>query len=278
MEMISSRSNSKIRTTRALRQRKKRDEQNAFLVEGIHLVGAAVEAGTHVESIFYAPDLLTSQFALDLIDQAGEMGVDCYSTTSEVFASLASKEHPQGILAVVQQSDKQLPDLSPENFPWSVACVAAQDPGNVGAILRTIDAVGASGLILLEGGVDAYHPTAVRASMGAIFRLPVVRTTFGEFAEWAEKFIYHIYGSSARGSQDYTAIDRYSLPMILLLGSEGQGLTQEQAGICEHILRIPMKGGVTSLNLAVSAGVLLYDILGKTADGDSGYQILDTRY
>jgi TrmH family RNA methyltransferase len=273
MEMISSQSNSKIRSARVLRQRKKRDEHNAFLVEGIHLVGAAVEAGAQIESIFYAPDLLTSQYALDLIDQAGEMGLDCYSTTSEVFTSLASKEHPQGILAVVQQSEQQLTELTAKNFPWGVACVAPQDPGNVGAILRTIDAVGASGLILLEGGADAYHPTAVRASMGAIFRQPVVRAKFDEFAEWVDKLGYHVYGSSARGSKDYGEIAQFTLPMILLLGSEGQGLTEEQAGICEHLLRIPMKGEVTSLNLAVSAGVLLYDILGKIAEGDAGYQV-----
>jgi TrmH family RNA methyltransferase len=271
MEMISSRSNSKIRSARALRQRKGRDERKSFLVEGIHLVGAAVEAGAQIESIFYAPELLTSQYALDLVDQAREMGIDCYSTTPEVFASLASKEHPQGILAVVQQYEGQLSDLIPGNFPWGVACVAPQDPGNVGAILRTIDAVSASGLIQLEGGVDVYHPTAVRASMGAIFRQAVVRATFSEFAEWAETNAYHIYGSSSRGSQDYREIERYSLPMILLLGSEGQGLSQEQAGICEHILRIPMTGKVTSLNLAVSAGIMLYDVFGKKAGGENGY-------
>ncbi|MGW8251247.1 MAG: TrmH family RNA methyltransferase [Anaerolineales bacterium] len=271
MDMITSRSNSKIRSARALKQRKLRDERKSFLVEGIHLVGAAVEAGAQIEAIFYAPDLLTSQYALDLIDQAREMGVDCYSTTSEVFASMASKEHPQGILAVVEQSERKLSGLIPENFPLDVACVAPQDPGNVGAILRTIDAVSASGLILLNGGVDVYHPTAVRASMGAIFRQPVVRATFHAFATWVETNGYHIYGSSSQGSQDYREIERYSLPLILLLGSEGQGLTEKQAGICDNILRIPMAGKVTSLNLAVSAGVLLYDILGKIVEGDTGY-------
>lgn len=270
MDIIRSRSNAKVRSARALRQRKMRDESGTFLVEGIHLAGAAVEAGVQIESIFFAPDLLKSEFALHLIEQASADAVPCYPTTADVFTTLASKEHPQGIMAVARQPKQNLFDLDPDTSAWCVACVAPQDPGNVGAILRTIDAVGANGLVLLEGGVDAYHPTAVRASMGAIFRKPVVRATYAEFAEWAEKLEYHIYGTSSRGSQDYREIDQYGLPMILLLGSEGQGLTEEQAGICEHMLRIPIKGEVTSLNLAVSAGVLLYDVFGKIADGETG--------
>jgi TrmH family RNA methyltransferase len=258
MEIISSRSNAKVRSARDLRERKQRKTSRSFLVEGIHLVGAAVESGAQIESIFFAPDLLKSQYALDLIDEAGANGVPCHPTTADVFTSLAAREHPQGITAVVHQPEQQLFDLDPINFSWGVACVAPQDPGNIGAILRTIDAVAASGLILLDGGVDAYHPTAVRASMGAIFRLPVVSANFDDFAEWAKKLEYHIYGSSSHGSQDYQEVGEYSLPGILLLGSEGQGLTEDQVDICEHVLRIPMKGEVTSLNLAVSAGVLLY--------------------
>lgn len=258
MEIISSRSNTKVRSARALRWRKERIASGSFLTEGIHLVGAAVESGAQIEMVFYAPDLLQSQFALDLIEETRTSGVPCYPTTAEVFTSLASKEHPQGILAVVHRPEEQLSDLNPESFSWGVACVAPQDPGNVGTILRTIDAVGASGLIILDGGVDPYHPTAVRASMGAIFRHPVVSATFDDFAEWSKKLEYHIYGSSSHGGQDYQEVGEYSLPRILLLGSEGQGLTEDQADICEQILRIPMKGKVTSLNLAVSAGVLLY--------------------
>lgn len=169
MEIISSRSNPKLRSARALRQRKQRAASGSFLVEGIHLVGAAVESGAQIEMVFYAPDLLKSQYAQDLIEVAGSSGVACYATTAEVFASLALKEHPQGILAVVRQLDQQLRALNSQIFSWGVACVSPQDPGNLGTILRTIDAVGASGLILLDGGVDPYHPSAVRASMGAIF-------------------------------------------------------------------------------------------------------------
>lgn len=271
MEMISSRSNPKVRRARTLRQRKQRTASEAFLVEGIHLVGAALESSVHIESLFYAPGLLKSQYAQDLVEKARSDGVPCHPTTPDVFTSLAAKEHPQGIIAVVRQLGGQLPDLNPDKFTWGVACVMPQDPGNVGAILRSIDAVGASGLLLLDGGVDAFHPTAVRASMGAIFRYPVVSASFTEFAAWAEQFGYKIIGTSAHGSLDFRAIKSYTQPLVLLLGDERQGLTTEQAAICDPLVRLPMHGHSTSLNLAVAAGIMLYDVLGKMEGEDIGY-------
>ena len=261
MEQITSRSNSKIKAARALRKRKYRASSASFLVEGIHHVGAAIEADATLETIFYAPDLIKGKFALEMIERATEQGIPCYPTSSEVFATLAAKDNPQGILAVVRQSQETLAGLNPESFSWGVACVSPQDPGNVGTILRTIDAVGASGLILIDEGVDAYHPTAVRASMGAVFRYPVVSAPFPEFAQWVKGHKYHVFGSSARGSLDYRQVVDYQRPLILLLGSEQQGLTKEQAEICQGVVSVPMHGEVTSLNLAVAAGVLLYGML-----------------
>ena len=263
MEKITSRSNPKIKSARALRQRKQRASSGSFLVEGIHHVGAAVDAGAAIETVFYAPELLESKYALGLVEKMEDREVPTYATSADVFASLAGKENPQGILAVVRQPHEDLASLNPENFSWGVACVRPQDPGNVGTILRTIDALGASGLILIDEGVDAYHPTAVRASMGAIFRHPVVSTNFTEFARWARRNSYHVYGTSAHGSLDYREVAGFSRPAILLLGSEQKGLSAEQVEICQEVVRLPMHGEVTSLNLAVGAGVLLYAMLEK---------------
>jgi TrmH family RNA methyltransferase len=263
MGKITSRSNPKIKSARALRQRKNRTATGLFLVEGIHHVGAAVEAGAALEEIFYAPEMLESPYAQALIEKVSEAGVPCYATSGEVFTSLAERENPQGIIAVVHQREEKLTDLEPQTFSWGVACVVPQDPGNVGAILRTIDAVGASGLILIDASVDPYHPTGVRASMGTLLRLPVVSTIFPEFAQWVERNDYHVYGSSAHGDLDYRQVVDYQRPLILLMGSEREGLTPEQAGICRGLMRLPMHGQVTSLNLAVAAGVLLYDMLAK---------------
>jgi len=261
--VLTSPSNPKLKQIRALRQRKQREASGLFLVEGIHHVGEAVAAGAEVEYLCYAPDLLESHFARELVESQSALGLPCYATTPQIFESLAEKDNPPGILAVVRQKRVMLARLTPDNFAWGVALVAPQDPGNVGTILRTIDAVGASGLLLLENGVDLYHPGAVRASMGALFWLPVAAAPFVEFAHWARQHGYHLYGASARGSVDYGSVTGYQRPMILLLGSEQKGLTAEQAAECERLIRLPMHGRVSSLNLAVAAGVLLYAVASK---------------
>lgn len=260
MTIITSRQNPKVRQARALRQRKQRSKQGLFLVEGIRHIGEAADAGALLEYVLYAPDLLTSDYAHTLIAQLQERNVSCHAVANEVFATLTNKDNPQGILAVAVQQTTSLEQLDPHNFPWGVALVSPQDPGNIGTILRTIDAAGASGLVLLDSAADPYHPTAVRASMGALFWHSLVRTSFGEFATWARQHKYHIYGSSARGGTNYRAIESYQFPTILLLGNERHGLTLEQAALCEQMICLPMRGKATSLNLAVAAGVLLYAI------------------
>ena len=238
MTQLTSSSNPKIKLIRALRQRKARDESGLFVVEGIRHVGEAVAAGAAVEYLCYSLDRLTSDFAHALIRQQSERGIPCYAVASDVFEGLAEKDNPQGILAVVRQKPVSLADLTPKNLPWGVALVAPQDPGNIGTILRTVDAVGASGLLLLNDeenhrfSADPYHPSAVRASMGALFSLPLAIATFDEFAGWAKRQNYHIYGTSAHGSLPHDALGRYERPAVLLMGSEQEGLTTEQQTVC----------------------------------------------
>jgi RNA methyltransferase, TrmH family len=261
LEIITSSQNAKIKRARALRQRKHRQASGSFLVEGIRHVGEAVGARATIEEIFYAPDLLQSEFALRLVKDLSTQGVPVYAVAPQAFASLAEKENPSGLLAVVQMQQNRLDELNQVNFPWGVAVVSPQDPGNIGAILRTIDAAGSSGLLLLESSADPYHPNAVRASMGALFWYPVISASFEEFSGWLKVNGYHVYGTSTRGSRDYRKVERYERPAILLLGSEREGLTTEQAAVCQEIVRLPMHGRVTSLNLAVAAGVLLYAMM-----------------
>ena len=268
MDWITSRSNSKIKQLRALTQRKTRQEARLFLVEGIRHVGEAVEAGAKIEAIYYAPERLKSEYALDLIAGQSSKGIACYPVSMDVFESIAEKDNPQGILAVVHQRQWFLDDLEPKGFPWGVALVSPQDPGNLGTILRTIDAVGASGLILLESSLDIYHPGAVRASMGALFWYPVVQASFTEFRDWAARNGYHVYGSSARAECDFRDARPYRSPRVLLLGSEREGLSDDQRQVCERIVRLPMGGHASSLNLAVAAGVLLYAMSEDQAAAD----------
>ena len=269
--IITSLSNPLIKQARALHQKKGRVESGLFLVEGIHHVGEAVAAGWELETVLYAPDLLTSEFARDLIARiAGK----AQPISSQVMESLADKENPQGILALVRQRKIGFSSFRPAGSKACSQCVALvspQDPGNVGTILRTMDAVGADVLFLLDsqdgrrGSVELYHPTVIRSSMGTLFWKPVVQGTFEEFLAWARRADYQLIGTSAHGDVEYqTFIPRQ--PWILVLGNEQKGLSADQTRACDLTVSLPMKGRVSSLNLAVAAGVLLYRLADTTGE------------
>jgi len=250
--IISSLSNPLIKQARALHQKKARNESGLFLVEGIHHVGEVVEAGWEIESILYASGVLTSPFAHELISRGS---IVPQPVTAQVMESMADKENPQGIIALVHQRKTKLKDIKP--VKRAVALVSPQDPGNVGTILRTMDAVDADALFLLDGGVELYHPSVIRASMGTLFWKPVIQTSFNEFLEWSRAGKYQLIGTSAKADVDYHTLVPQT-PWILLLGNEQKGLAKEQTAVCDVTVSLPMQGRVSSLNLAVAAGVLLY--------------------
>lgn len=255
MDILTSTSNPFIKQVRALRQKKARAESGTFLVEGIHHVGEVLEAGWDVESIVYAPDLLTSGFAKDLLARASRLDLRLQPVSAPVIESLADKENPQGILAVVRQRKFSFEEL--KSVKSAVALVSPQDPGNVGTILRSMDAVGVDALFLLDGGVELYHPTVIRASMGTLFWKPTVQSTFDEFTAWARKNGWQLIGTSAKADVDYHTLIPQT-PWALVLGTEQKGLSPEQTAVCDVTVSLPMRGRVSSLNLSVAAGVLLY--------------------
>jgi RNA methyltransferase, TrmH family len=259
--IITSLTNPQVKQARALRQKKTRAETGLFLVEGIHHVGEVIEAGWDLESLLYAPELLNSDFGRELVSR---VDTKPQPVSAQVIESLADKENPQGIIAVVRQKTTRIRDL--EAF-WkskrqmkSAALVSPQDPGNVGTILRTLDAVDADALFLIDGGVELYHPTLVRSSMGTLFWKPVVQASFDEFAAWARSGNYQLIGTSAHGDVEYQTFipDR---SWVLVLGNEQKGLSAQQLHACGVTVSLPMKGRVSSLNVAVAAGVLLYQFM-----------------
>ena len=253
--IITSLWNPLVKQARALRQRKARTESGLFLVEGIQHVGEAVEARWDIDSILYAPDLLTSTFAKDLLKEASRLSLKLQAVSAQVMESFADKDNPQGIIALVHQRHVSLDDL--KEIQRAVALVMPQDPGNVGTILRTLDAVGADALLLLDGGVEPYHPTVVRASMGTLFWIPIVECSFDGFVAWARKNQSQLIGTSAHADVDYHTLVP-QLPWALVMGNEQKGLADAQTTTCDVTVALPMRGRVSSLNLAVAAGVLLY--------------------
>jgi RNA methyltransferase, TrmH family len=262
--LITSLNNPLIKQARALHQRKARLESGTFLVEGIHHVGEAIEAGWEVDSLLYAPELLTSTFARDLI---ARLGTKPQPVSKPVMESLADKDNPQGILAIVRQQQTRFENL--RVIQTGVALVSPQDPGNVGTILRTMDGVGADVLFLLDVAVELYHPTLIRSSMGTIFWKPIIKSSFDEFINWARSARpdeIQLIGSSAHGDVDYQTLVPQT-PWILVLGNEQRGLSTAQTNTCDVAVSLPMKGRVSSLNLAVAAGVLLYQYcIGQAAN------------
>jgi RNA methyltransferase, TrmH family len=221
-------------------------------VEGIHPVAEVAAAGWQIDTILYSPELLTSEFAGGLL--AGR-DPEPQPVAVGVMESLTDKDNPQGILAIVHQKHRRLSDLPAINT--AVAMVTPQDPGNVGTILRTADAVGLEAVMLIDGGVDPYHPTCVRASMGTLSWIPWVECTFSELVAWAEKAEVQLIGTSAHASKDYRDLVPVR-PWSLILGSEQKGLQEEHLKACSDVIALPMKGRASSLNLAVAAGILMY--------------------
>jgi len=254
--ILTSLSNPLVKQVRALKARKARVEKKLFLVEGLHHIGSALEAGWDIETLLYAPDLLTADYAKKLLDDAHRIGLDPQPVSAKVMEALAEKDHPQGILGTVKQRELSFSAL--HRIQSGVALFSPQDPGNVGTILRTLDAVGADVLFLLEGGVELYHPTCVRASMGTLFWKPVLQTSFEEFTDWVKANGVYLIGASAHAQVDYHEVHPDGSPWILLLGSEQKGLSDEQIAVCNVTVSMPMRGKVSSLNLSVAAGILLY--------------------
>jgi TrmH family RNA methyltransferase len=256
-ELITSLSNPLIKQARSLRQKKGRAETGLFLVEGIHHVGEAIEAGWDIQAALYAPDFLTSDFARELIARLEAKRIRTQPVSAQVMDSLADKDNPAGLLALLSQRASTLAGLSVARVASSLALVSPQDPGNLGSILRTMDATGLDTLFLLDGGVDEFHPSVIRASMGAIFWKTIVRASFDEFLQWSRAHEMQLIAASAHAQNDYRALMPTS-PWALVLGSEQKGLSTSQLAACGLSVSLPMRGRASSLNLSVAAGILLY--------------------
>ena len=263
--MITSSANERIKQMRKLQDRKERMESGLFYLEGLRIVGEAIEAGETLETLVIAPDLLRSEYGLKLASDEAGKGTDVLEVSGEVFRRMALKEGPQGIAAVVRQRWIDLDEVQLQpGRPW-IALDSVADPGNLGTILRTSDSAGGVGVILLDQSTDPYDPSAVRASMGALFDQKVVRASFEEFASWKRAGGFTLVGTSDKAEQDYHAY-RYPATQVVMMGSEREGLLPQHLSLCDAVVSIPMMGKSDSLNLAVATAVILYEILNQRRD------------
>jgi TrmH family RNA methyltransferase len=215
-----------------------------------------------IETLLVAPELLQSVSAEDALIEITAKGVPMLEVSKEVFDSFGLKENPQGLAAVVKQKWSDLNSLDPEAMGLWVVLDAIADPGNLGTIMRTLDAVGGQGLRLVGDCTDPFDPAAVRGSMGAIFLVDLIKTSLESFLNWKRTSNIPAYGTSDSAKVDYQKA-AYPLNMMLMMGSERQGLHQELMRTCEQMVAIPMAGKSDSLNLAVATAVTLYEVFNQ---------------
>ncbi len=258
--IITSAANPLVKRLKRLHQRKHRAREGAFLVEGIQQVWRALENDAPVETLVVAPELLASDAARDLVDQHARRGVHVAYVSRAIFEETTEREHPAGLAAIVAIEERALSDLVVTPGAFFVALEEVGNPGNLGSIIRSVDATRGNGVILVGPATDPWHPVAVKASVGTLFTVPVCRASgMSELVEWCHHGGVELVSTSARADVVYWEHD-YSLPSAFLFGSEARGLDQAALTQSDVRLRIPMSGSATSLNLAVSVGVLVYEL------------------
>lgn len=256
---ITSSANEQVKAIRKLREKKYRSESGTYYIEGIRLVLEALTQPERVKTLIYAPELLESPTADEAVQKAAQSGVKLLEVSSSVFEGFSLKEGPMGLAAVVQQSWSNLTQINPARMGVWVGLDSVADPGNLGTIMRTADAVAAQGLFLIDHCTDPYDPAAIRASMGAVFSLQLIKLSTAEFLAWKSEHQVRILGTSDASQTDYEDA-HYPPNMILLMGSERQGLQNALMAGCDRVVSMPMAGKSDSLNLAVATGVMLYQI------------------
>ena len=256
---IHSFANDTVKRIRGLRDKKERKAEGKFLAEGLRILAEARMSGILPMVIAYSPAGGVHPLAAEIIAEAEAGGADVIETSPDILAKMSGKDNPQAILGVYQQSTTELAAIDRGFAPLWLVAQALRDPGNIGTMLRTGDAVGAGGLILVDDCADPFSVEAVRASMGAIFTQQVATARWADFVAWLRAGPGQLVGTSLNTNTDYRdAI--YQQPCFLLIGNESQGLPADYEAACDMLVKIPMAGRADSLNAAVAAAVMAYQV------------------
>ncbi|WP_203309991.1 MULTISPECIES: TrmH family RNA methyltransferase [Sphingomonas] len=259
-------SNPLVKRVRDLRDKRHRRAARQFLAEGLRILTEARETGRIPRLLFYAVQSAGHPLVHALSVEVEAAGGESIQTTPDILSKLSGKDNPQAVVGVFDEFDVALSDLDrTESGIWLVA-ERLRDPGNLGTILRTGDAVGAGGLILIGECVDPFSVEAVRASMGALFTMKVVRSEWAPFLAWLRAGSGQLVGLSLDTDQDYRRAV-YAAPTFLLTGNEAQGMPADYAAACDTLVKIPMLGKADSLNAAVATAVMAYEVLAQQRGG-----------
>lgn len=256
---ITSLTNPLVKEIRGLALPKNRKASGLFVAEGMKLVADGLETGWTIRMLVHSDLVAGQKLVRRLSDRTRAHGGRVLVVSEAVLAKIARRDNPQTVIGVFEQRLTPLASIKPANDDIWVGLEEVRDPGNLGTILRTIDAVGAKGAILIGQSVDPFSIEAVRATMGSIFHIDLARTTSAEFENFCNRWPGSVVGTHLSARLDYRQAG-YRSPVLLMMGSEQSGLSPEIASACNTLVKIPMAGRADSLNLAVATGVMLFEI------------------
>ncbi|MEN9894162.1 MAG: hypothetical protein RIR97_14 [Pseudomonadota bacterium] len=256
---ITSLANPIIKDIKTLSQKKKRDETGTFMAEGLKLVIDALELGWTIHILVYALEARGKPLVEQVSKQALAQGALVLEVSDKVIASVTRRDNPQMVVGIFETRWRDLETITPQKDETYLALDRVRDPGNLGTIIRTADAAGVSGVILIGETTDPFSLETVRATMGSVFAMPVSRTTPEAFLRWQEKCGAKLVATHLEGSVDYRSIRYDDQPIVLLMGNEQQGLAPQLAEKADALARIPQVGRADSLNLAVATAVILFE-------------------
>ncbi len=260
--LITGFSNPLVKQVRALRDKKYRRIEQMFLAEGLRILTEALDAGIVPEMLWYAPDSENHPLVQRLVAAAEEKRGDVLVTSPDILSKLSGKDNPGSIIGVYREHSSTLASLDRVSADIWIVAERLRDPGNLGTILRTGDAVGAGGLILIDDCTDPFSVEAVRASMGAIFTQKIVQARWEDFLPWLRSGTGQLIGTSLNTDIDYQR-PSYAAPVFLMVGNEAQGLPPIYEAECDLLVKMPMRGKADSLNAAVATAVMAYEILNQ---------------
>jgi TrmH family RNA methyltransferase len=253
-------SNPTIKAVRGLREKKHRKREGRFLAEGLRLLTDARESGRIPELLLMAEGR-EGHPLLDALEAAvAAAGGDVIEMPEDLLAKVTGKDNPQAVAGVFAEWDTRLAELDRARAPLWLVAQAMRDPGNLGTMLRTADAVGAGGVILLDDCADPFSVEAVRASMGAVFTVPLAQARWDDFLTWLRAGEGQLVAASLREAVPYRGA-AYAAPCFVMVGNESRGLPEDHEMACDLRVTMPMKGRADSLNAAVAAAVLAYEVL-----------------
>lgn len=253
---ITSLKNPKIKLAQDLREKRDRDRNQLFLIEGFRELTRALKGGVEIETLFYCPELFLGSNESNILDACPRK----LETSSQVFHKISYRDRPDGLLAIAKIKRKTLKDIPLKKPPFLLVAEAIEKPGNLGTLLRSSDAVGIDGVIVVDKCTDIFNPNVVRSSVGTLFTIPVVEATGDETIEFLRKNDIQIVSTTPSATSEYTDVD-LTKPIAIVVGTEQLGLSDKWLDQADIKVRIPMLGVADSLNVATATTLMLYEAL-----------------